>query len=80
MQRSVVLDEKAHTWIAELAIPMRALTVHFDPSAIWRVNFFRVEGKEDPRGYYAWQPTGTPQPNFHVPSAFGQMRFVSAKP
>jgi alpha-galactosidase len=80
MQRSVVLDEKAHTWTAELAIPMRALTVHFDPSAIWRVNFFRVEGKEDPRGYYAWQPTGTPQPNFHVPSAFGQMRFVSAKP
>lgn len=80
MQRSVVLDEKAHTWTAELAIPMKALTAHFDPSAIWRVNFFRVEGKGEPRGYYAWQPTRTPQPNFHVPSAFGQMRFVSAKP
>jgi alpha-galactosidase len=80
MQRSVALDEKAHTWTAELAIPMKALTEHFDPSAVWRVNFFRVEGKEEPRGYYAWQPTRTPQPNFHVPSAFGQMRFVSAKP
>ncbi len=79
MQRSVVLDEAAHTWRAELAIPIKALTPAFDPAAIWRVNFFRVEGKEEPRGYYAWQPTHTPQPNFHVPSAFGRMRFAAAK-
>jgi Carbohydrate family 9 binding domain-like len=79
LQRSVVLDEKAHTWSAELAIPMRALTDKFDPSAIWRVNFYRVEGKVEPRGYYAWQPTHTPQPNFHVPSVFGRMRFAAAK-
>ena len=75
MKRSVVLDEKAHTWAAELAIPMKVLTSKFDPEAVWRVNFFRVEGKEEPRGYYAWQPTHTPQPNFHVPKAFGRMRF-----
>jgi alpha-galactosidase len=75
MRRAVVLDEKAHTWTAELAIPMKALTPRFDPSAVWRVNFYRVEGRQEPRGYYAWQPTGTPQPNFHVPSAFGEMRF-----
>jgi alpha-galactosidase len=80
LRRSVVLDEKTRTWSAELAIPMKALTEKFDPSAIWRVNFYRVEGKEEPRGYYAWQPTHTPQPNFHVPSAFGRMRFASAKP
>jgi len=79
MQRSVVLDEKAHSWTAELAIPIKALTPKFDPEAIWRVNFYRVEGKVEPRGYYAWQPTGTPQPNFHVPSAFGLMRFAPAK-
>lgn len=75
MQRSVVLDERAHIWAAEIAIPLKALTTHFDPKAIWRANFFRVEGKAEPRGYYAWQPTHTPQPNFHVPSAFGRMRF-----
>jgi alpha-galactosidase len=80
MQRSVVLDEANHTWTAELSIPMRSLTPRFDPSATWRANFYRVEGKEEPRGYYAWQPTHTPQPNFHVPSAFGRMRFASAKP
>jgi alpha-galactosidase len=76
LQRSVTLDEAAHTWAAELAIPMQALISAFDPSAVWRVNFYRVEGKEEPRGYYAWQPTYTPQPNFHVPSAFGRMRFT----
>ncbi len=75
MQRSVVLDEKAHTWAAEISIPMKALTPRFDPKAVWRVNFFRVEGKQEPRGYYAWQPTHTAQPNFHVPEAFGRMRF-----
>ncbi len=79
MTRSVHLDEKAHTWAAELAIPMRALTPDFDPHAIWRVNFFRVEGKQEPRGYYAWQPTHSPHPNFHVPAAFGRMRFEGAK-
>jgi alpha-galactosidase len=79
MQRSVVLDERAHTWAAELAIPMKALTTKFDPGSVWRVNFFRVEGQQEPRGYYAWQPTHTPQPNFHVPSALGRLRFAAIR-
>jgi alpha-galactosidase len=79
MLRSVFLDEKAHVWIAELAIPIRALTQRFDAKAIWRVNFYRVEGTEEPRAYLAWQPTNTPEPNFHVPRAFGRMLFVGIK-
>ena len=79
LQRSVAVDEKSRTWSAELAIPMKSLTGNFDPSAIWRVNFYRVEGKTEPRAYLAWQPTKTPQPNFHVPSAFGTLRFAGAK-
>jgi alpha-galactosidase len=75
MQRSVVLDEKSHIWTAELAIPMKSLTLQFDPAAVWRANFYRVEGKKEPRAYLAWHPTGTPQPNFHLPSAFGKLRF-----
>ncbi len=75
LQRSVVLHERMRTWTAELAIPMKALTSHFDPAAAWHANFFRVEGKQEPRAYLAWQPTNTPQPNFHVPTAFGKMRF-----
>ena len=76
VERSVVLDEKTQVWTAELAIPMKSLTLHFDPSAVWRANFYRVEGNTEPRAYLAWQPTGTPQPNFHVPSAFGKLRFA----
>ena len=76
LQRSVALDERARRWSAELAIPMAALTTKFDSAATWRANFFRVEGRREPRAYLAWQPTHTPQPNFHVPAAFGRLRFV----
>lgn len=75
MMRSVFLDEKAHTWAAEISIPLKSLTAQFDPKNIWRVNFYRVEGKAEPRSYFAWQPTRTPEPNFHVPSAFGRLKF-----
>ncbi len=76
MERSVVLNEKSLMWMAELAIPMKSLTSTFDPKAVWRANFYRVEGRSEPRKYLAWQPTHTPQPNFHVPGAFGRMRFA----
>ena len=78
MTRSVVLDEASHCWTAELAIPMRSLTASFDSKAVWRANFFRVEGMKEPRHYMAWQPTHSAQPNFHVPGAFGRMRFGSS--
>jgi alpha-galactosidase len=78
LKKSVVLDSDGHRWAAELAIPLKALTPNFDPKLIWRANFYRVEGKEEPRAYLAWQPTGTPVPNFHVPAAFGKLRFAEA--
>jgi hypothetical protein len=47
------------------------------PSAgdVWRVNLFRCVGPEAPERYLAWLPTGTPEPNFHVPEVFGSLRF-----
>jgi cellulose/xylan binding protein with CBM9 domain len=41
----------------------------------WRVNLFRCVGSDPDRGYLAWQPTRTPEPNFHVPQAFGWLVF-----
>ena len=41
----------------------------------WRVNLFRCVGSGDGRGYLAWQPTRTEQPNFHVPGVFGWLIF-----
>src|SRR5579864_5463382 len=75
LRRSAVLDDHAKTWSAELSIPIPILTARFNPDSIWRANFYRVEGKHEPRAYIAWQPTLTPQPNFHVPDRFGSLRF-----
>jgi len=41
----------------------------------WRVNVFRCVGPEAPERYLAWRPTRTAEPNFHVPEAFGTLRF-----
>ena len=76
LRHSVWLNERNHIWSAELAIPMKALVENFDPHAEWRANFYRIEGQKEPRFYSAWQPTKTPEPNFHVPSAFGKLRFA----
>jgi len=42
----------------------------------WRVNLFRCVGPELEQRYLAWQPTETSHPNFHVPEAFGWLRFA----
>ena len=76
LTRSVHMDEKRKVWTAELAIPMRAITPHFNPAQPWRANFYRVEGKVEPRKYMAWQATNTPEPQFHVPERFGNLRFA----
>jgi alpha-galactosidase len=76
LRRRAAIDEVAKIWRAELAIPMPSLASNFDPSAEWRVNFYRVEGPSEPRFYSAWSPTMTPQPNFHVPEAFGRLVFT----
>jgi hypothetical protein len=42
----------------------------------WRANLFRCVGAGETRGYLAWQPTRTAEPAFHVPQAFGWLRFA----
>ncbi|HTP70083.1 MAG TPA: carbohydrate-binding family 9-like protein [Dongiaceae bacterium] len=75
LRRRVVMDEKAKTWTAELAIPMKSLTTAFDAKKPWRANFYRIEGENEPRFYAAWSPTFSPKPSFHVPSSFGTLVF-----
>lgn len=41
----------------------------------WRVNLYRCVGLGNER-YLAWRPTLTAEPNFHVPEAFGRLRFL----
>ncbi|MFI5058221.1 MAG: carbohydrate-binding family 9-like protein [Candidatus Acidiferrales bacterium] len=80
LKRRVQVDEINRLWAAELSIPMKSLVERFDPAATWRVNFYRVEGGAEPRFYSAWRPTHSPEPNFHVPEAFGRMIFVEPPP
>ena len=42
---------------------------------VWRVNVFRCVGPEAPDRYLAWRPTHAPEPAFHLPEAFGWLRF-----
>jgi hypothetical protein len=46
------------------------------PGERWRTNLFRCVGSGETRGYLAWRPTFAPEPAFHVPAAFGWLRFV----
>jgi alpha-galactosidase len=79
VERSAYVDDENRIWTAELKIPMTSLTLRFDPSSVWHANFYRVEGSTEPRSYFAWQPTNTPVPDFHVPEAFGKLRFGGIK-
>jgi alpha-galactosidase len=75
MKSHVAVDSTKKVWTADVAIPIKSLTAHFDPKQSWRVNFFRIEAPEPNRFYSSWQPTNTPQPNFHVPEAFVPLHF-----
>jgi alpha-galactosidase len=75
MRRKISSDAKGKTWTAELSLPIKSLTSEFNPKEMWRANFYRIEGEQEPRFYSAWSPTFTEQPNFHVPATFGTLLF-----
>ena len=61
-----------------MRVPWEAFGTAARPQAgeHWRVNLFRCVGAGvGRRGYIAWQPTLTPEPNFHVPEKFGWLLF-----
>jgi hypothetical protein len=76
LKSRVVINPERRIWTAEMSIPTNCLSESFDPGAVWRVNFFRIEGEDPDRFYSAWRPTYTIRPNFHVPEAFGVLQFL----
>jgi hypothetical protein len=58
-----------------IKIPWSASIPKPNPSDLWLVNLFRCVGPEAPNRYLAWRPTYALEPNFHVPEAFGPLRF-----
>jgi alpha-galactosidase len=59
-----------------MRVPWKALGSIPQSGDRWRANLFRCVGAGQTRGYLAWQPTYTEEPGFHVPAAFGWIRFV----
>jgi len=64
------------TLTVSIRIPWSSVIPRPELGEEWRINLFRCVGPEDPERYLAWQPTGTPEPNFHVPEVFGHLRFA----
>ena len=58
-----------------IAIPWSESIPKPQTGNLWLVNLFRCVGPEAPERYLAWRPTHTPEPAFHVPAAFGELRF-----
>jgi hypothetical protein len=58
-----------------MAIPWSASIPKPNQGDEWLVNLFRCVGPEATNRYLAWRPTKTPEPNFHVPEAFGPLNF-----
>jgi hypothetical protein len=73
--RSAARIEKDKVLMA-IKIEFKAFGKTPEANDVWRGNLFRCVGAGETRGYLAWQPTGTPQPAFHVPEAFGEFEFV----
>ncbi|MBI4902896.1 MAG: carbohydrate-binding family 9-like protein [Acidobacteria bacterium] len=67
-------------WVLELAIPWKNFAKdapHTPPhdGDTWRLNLNRAGGVTNAQ-YSTWSPVSTPKPSFHVPEAFGTVRFV----
>jgi len=71
---AAALVEERRVLVA-MRVPWEAFGQRPSAGDMWRVNLFRCVGAGQERGYLAWQPTRTTRPNFHVPYAFGWLRF-----
>jgi len=58
-------------------IPWKAFGGKPSAGDVWLGNLYRAVGAGDTRGYLAWSPTMTKEPQFHVPEKFGEFVFVN---
>lgn len=59
-----------------IRIPWNAFGRSPKAGDVWLGNLLRCVGKDPDRGYLAWSPTMTAEPNFHVPEKFGEFEFI----
>ncbi len=73
--KSAAKIEKNKVWTA-IKIEWKAFGATPQIGDVWLGNVLRCVGADPARGYLAWQPTLTKEPNFHVPERFGAFEFV----
>jgi hypothetical protein len=59
-----------------MKIPWTAVGGKPKAGDVWLGNLFRQVGSGGTRGYLAWSPTMTKEPQFHVPERFGEFKFA----
>ncbi len=62
--------------VIAMKIPWTAFGKTPEAGDVWLGNILRCVGKDPNRGYLAWSPTMTEEPNFHVPERFGEFHFA----
>jgi hypothetical protein len=62
--------------VMAIKIPWTAFDRRPEDGEVWVGNLFRQVGSGETRGYLAWSPTMTTEPQFHVPERFGEFVFV----
>ncbi|RPI29856.1 MAG: hypothetical protein EHM61_00110 [Acidobacteria bacterium] len=77
------IDDAAGVWTAMLAVPFAPMMegcfgdrTRPEIGDAWRLNLYRMAGEDPDREFLAWCPTFSPVPDFHVPSAFGNIIFI----
>jgi hypothetical protein len=76
------ISKQRGVWRVNAAIPFQPIldaSRLLQPPAVghsWRLNLYRMAGKEPEREFLAWRPTFTQLPDFHVPSSFGNLFFL----
>jgi len=69
------IDPASKVWYGEMRIPLEKIDRRTPEAGLeMRINFYRMQGPPPNRKGIAWQPTGAN--NYHVPEAFGRLRFV----
>lgn len=59
----------------ELHFPFADLEAVPDEGTVWKWNAYRIDGDQSGKfHFWAWSPTGAV--NYHVPSKFGELKFV----
>jgi hypothetical protein len=68
-----------NTWTITIAIPFEVFFRHQIKNLkgkSFRANFYKCGDKLSVPHYVTWNPIGTPNPDYHQPGYFGELRFV----